>query len=365
MNDDPSRFRSACRAILSVVNFPRRAAATLLLIWAGPIGWAYMEGYLPLTQKELARRFPQHVVSSKFVQEMSTRIGQTAIRFVVDPNNEIHFSGKDLSGKPWTVAASAWRGGGLYAADLDHNGITDIIFASYTGGNGLAPPMHILTLLFDAAGRPVPSEMDGYFEIDARGVKDLVDLDGDGRAELIRQSWDDGYWVTSVYEARDAHWHLIRGAHADRQFPLYTRFTYRTNHVATTPAPGRHPREDDLSNAFDSNAPAVKIKHLTWADVQQSGMPRLQLSDGRNCGEVGWYSTAMVVLDSPERRVAATLGAPEEAQQFLQTIVRRGLPVQVIGWRRDNSAKPEGERAGCFPEMIWASDITRPKDGHP
>src|SRR4051794_36108622 len=95
---------------------------SLFLIWAPLHTVAYMEGYLPLSQKELALRFPQHVVRGSFVQEMSARIGHTTIRFL-EPNNEIRFSGTDLSGRPWTVTAAAWRGGGLYSADLDQNGI--------------------------------------------------------------------------------------------------------------------------------------------------------------------------------------------------------------------------------------------------
>src|SRR5207244_2167325 len=125
--------------------------------------------------------------------------------------NKVRFSGRDLAGKPWIVSASALMpGGAVYSADLDHNGLTDFIYAGYTGGNGLAPTMLVLTLLFDSAGRPVPTAMDGYVEIDGMVFKDIVDLDGDGRAELIRQSYDDGYWITSLYEARDAHWCLIR-----------------------------------------------------------------------------------------------------------------------------------------------------------
>jgi hypothetical protein len=110
-----------------------------------------------------------------------------------------------------------------------------------------------------AGGRPVPSEMDGYFEIDASGFKDLIDLGGDGRAELVRQSYDDGYWITSLYEARDAHWHLIAGEHASRSFPIYTRFTNRANRVPTTPGPGRHPTEDDLSNDVDNFSGALLV----------------------------------------------------------------------------------------------------------
>jgi hypothetical protein len=205
--------------------------------------------------------------------------------------------------------------GALYSADLDQNGMIDFIYPSYTGGNGLAPSMHVLILFLDTSGRPVPMEIDGYFEIDVYGMKDLVDLNGDNRAELIRQSFDDGYWITSLYEARDSHLHLIKGQHAGRQYPLYTRFTSRSNRVATVPLPGRHPIEDDLSNYFDANTPVLRVRDLQWADAQLSGRPKILLSDGRIFEEDGWYSTAIVVLDRPEARLAATLGAPAEARQ--------------------------------------------------
>ncbi len=328
--------------------------ATIALTVAGLDLCAYMKSYLPLSDTELAMRFPQRVLRSNFVQTMSVRIGTTTVRFL-EPANGIQFTGKDLSGKPWTVTADAMQGGGLYSADLDHNGTDDLIYASYTGGVGLAPPMHVLTLLFDAAGRPVPSEMDGYFEIDSRGVKDLVDLDGDGRADLIRQSFDDGYWITSLYEAKDGHWHLVHGAHAARRYPLYTRFTNRSNRVPTTPGPGRSPIEDDLSNAVESAEP-VRIEHMKWANVQQPENLVLELSDGRRWEEIAWYSSAGVVLDAPDRRVAATLGAPEEAKQLLETIERRRLPVRVSGNRRNRPGTGTNERAPFSPEMVWAED---------
>ena len=193
---------------------------TIVALLVPAIGGAYMKGYLPLKDSEISHRFPQRVLRSKFVQGMSAaRVGTATVRFL-EPTNEIRFSGLDTTGKPWTVTADAMRGGALYSADLDNSGTMDLIYAAYTGGNGLAPPMHVLTLLFDKTGRPVPSEMDGYFEIDEHGLLDLIDLDGDGRAELIRQAFDDGYWITSAYQARDAHWHRISGQFAARAFPI-------------------------------------------------------------------------------------------------------------------------------------------------
>jgi hypothetical protein len=312
---------------------------------------AYMRGYLPLKDSEISHRFPQRVLRATFVQGMpAVRLGSTTVRFV-EGGNLIQFSGIDSAGKPWTVTADAMRGGALYLADLDRNGIVDLIYAANTGGNGLAPPMHVLTLLFDTAGRPVPSEMDGYFEIDQHGLQDLIDLDGDGRAELIRQAYDDGYWITSDYEARDAHWHRITGDHASQRFPLYTRFTNRANRVSTTPAPGRHPVEDDLSN--DATAYAGKLTAVRWANVAQSENPRLDLSDGTVCTPVAWYSSMVVVRDTAAGRTVATLGAPGKAHELLSDIMRSKTGVEMKGHRRyvvTGDQKP----TRCVPETVWA-----------
>jgi hypothetical protein len=327
------------------------------LLWLALDASAYVMRYLPLTEEELTHRFPQHVIRKHLLpyigdEQESVSIGSTTIRFLQP--SRIQFDGTDRAGKHWTVTASAEMGGALYSADLDHNGTADLIYASDTGGNGWAPSMHVLILLFDQGGRPVPSEMDGYFEIDARGLKDLLDLDGDGRAELIRQAYDDGYWITSAYEAVDAHWHRIIGRHASRTFPLYTRFTNRANREPTTPAPGRHPTEDDLSN--DTVRYSSELAAVRWADIQMSSNPEIDLSDGTVCSPVAWYSTMVVVMDTAEGRQAATLGASEEAHKLLDAIMTLGLPVELKGKRRyavtgDRERKP----TPCVPETVWAS----------
>ena len=331
----------------------------ILVLWVARDASGYMKSYLPLDERELSLRFPVHIARREFVPwdaQESIRIGSIRVRFL-EPN-KIHFSGTDVAGKTWTVTGGGCMGGTVYSADLDHNGKTDITYASFTGGNGLAPPMHVLTLMFDSTGRPVLSEMDGYFETDARGLKDLLDLDGDGRAELLRQSFDDGYWITSLYEAREAGWHIIHGQHAGRQYPMYTRFTSRANRVPTTPAPGRYPVEDNLSNHLDMGSPALQLESMQWANVQQSGDPILHFSNGRDCVEMGWYSTAAVVIDTPERRTAATLGAPEEAKRLLDTIVRNRIAVRIAGSGR-NRADPKPSTAWCSVEMVWGASNTK------
>ncbi len=331
-----------------------RIAASLAttILFSPTLCTGYMKGYMPLDANELSRRFGQHRIPLKMEAGAKVRVGGALI--VLESEDTLSITGKDTAGLPWRFS-SHWNtfGGGFFSADLDHNGALDLIYAWNTGGNGLAPSMHVTVLMFDQGGRPVPSEMDGYFDIDKNGLEDMVDLDGDGRAELIRQSFDDGYWITSLYEARDAHWHRIEGVHANRTFPLYTRFTNKPNRTPTIPPPSRHPVEDDLSN--DSPLRASRLRAVTWADVDQSENPTLNLGNGTVCSPVAWYSTMVVVLDTAHGRSAATLGAPEEARELLETIRDRKLNVQIMGRRRfavtgDSTQKP----TRCVPETVWA-----------
>src|SRR5690348_5804965 len=109
-----------------------------------------MRAYLPLKDSEIAKRFPVRVLRANFTQGTgAARIGSATARYL-EESNEIQFTGVDAAHKAWTVTADAMRGGALYSADLDKNGTVDLIYAAYTGGNGLAPSMHVLTLLFDA-----------------------------------------------------------------------------------------------------------------------------------------------------------------------------------------------------------------------
>ena len=324
------------------------ATAGILALLA-PAAYAYMKGYLPLSDEELSRRVPQRRIPIKLEYEATARFGNAVIR--LDGDDEFSVVGKDRRGRPWRFTGhwSLLCGGAFYSADLDQNGVPDLISVWNTCGNGLAPSTHVTTLMFDDLGRPVPSEMDGYFEFDKNGVEDLVDLDGDGRAELIRQAWNDGYWITSLYEARGARWHRIAGEHGGRSYPLYTRFTSRANRVATKPTPHRHPIEDDLSN--DRPAHKSRLQALHWGDVQQSENPTLTLEDGTVCDT--WYNTMTVILDSAEGRIATTLATPDEARELLERMHDRKLEIEITGRRRDALTR-ERSSADCVPETVWA-----------
>ena len=118
------------------MNVSRIPCATVLMLCLALHASAYEKSYLPLSEKELSSRFLQRTVRERFVPfadvQESACIGSARVRFL--HSDSIPVSGRDFDGKPWTSTAGAGMGGSLYSADLDHNGVADIIYASFTGG---------------------------------------------------------------------------------------------------------------------------------------------------------------------------------------------------------------------------------------
>jgi hypothetical protein len=334
----------------------------LLLLCAWPCS-AQNQDYLPLTKAETSRRFPVKLIgetgggrpgyfgrgteSAAAPAKMS--VGPSGSIFEMDEDGKAVISGKDAGGAAWRVHLGNLSGYGssVYTADLDGDKVQDLIIVSPTGGNGLAPSSHIFTLTFDEKGRPVPFEADGYFEYDKRGIFDLLDLDRDGRAELLYMKFDEGYWITTLYEAEGGHWRRVEGAHARRTYPLYTRFTNRPNRRPTVPAAGRKPFMPDLSNA----APVLRgtLAAYEWADLSQSENLKLTVAGGGDapvaCSPVAWFGSFGVVADSAEgREVFTVYGNEEAAKGLLDAAINAKSEVTLYGRR---SAE------GCSPEWVW------------
>ena len=320
------------------------------------------QDYLPLSKAELGKRFPVRYAGTATPGRPGNFEGGTdkplpdklnigpagaVVRYTDD---DTVISGKDKRGRDWEVflgeTASAYPCR-VYVADLDRNRIRDAVLVCPTGGNGLAPSRHIFTLTFDAEGRPVPFEADGYFEDGPRGIFDLVDTDGDGRAELIYMNYDDGYWITNLYEVRDARWQRIAGRHGRHAYPLYTRFTYRANRRPTTPSRGRNPSAPDLSNS----APKQRGRLLSyqWADITRSEDLALTVADGRGgevlCSPAAWYGSFGFVVDSGGgRTVISAYGNEERVKSLLDEIAGEKIEVALYGQRVGGK---------CSPEWAW------------
>lgn len=223
------------------------------------------QDYLPLTKRELSRRFPITYVGTLGAERpgyfpsvsdkpvpSTINVGPSGAVVTSTGEDNVVITGKDKHQHEWRVQldpSALYYACRFYEADLDRNGTRDALLVYPTGGNGLAPTSHLLAITFDDAGRPVTFAAEGYFqELDGQ-IFDVVDLNGNGRAELIYMNYDDGYWITNIYEVRNGRWRRIVGRHGNRRYPLYTRFTFKPNHKPTLPKRGRHPTAPDLSNA--------------------------------------------------------------------------------------------------------------------
>jgi hypothetical protein len=261
--------------------------------------------------------------------------------------------GRDKKGSLWrvdlgnvTIFAYHYR---FYSADLDRNGIRDLILIRPTAGNGLAPTSHFFSLTFDEQGRPLPFEADGYFRYSTKGIFDLVDLNRDSRAELIYMNFDDGYWITNLYKVSGTKWQRVKGLHGHHSYPLHTRFTYRANRKIVTPAAGRRPFAPDLSN----KEPRFRgqLVSYKWANVNQSEDIELvvKTEGGQKITSkpVSWYASFTIVLDGPEERTIISLSADEErVKSILDEIVTKAYQISLYGDRRGD---------GLGPEILWAS----------
>ena len=342
----------------------RRIIPTLVLLLVLPTLCAARQNdsYLPLSGREMARRFPMRYLGTAYEgaggssgERRETRlperisIGVSGARVEKTDEEGLVITGLDRNGAAWRVRLGRFvetPSSRFYTSDLDGDKTGDLVIYFPTGGNGLAPSSHIYTLTFDPRGRPIPFEADGYFQEDARGIQDLVDLDGDRRAELVYMNFNEGYWVTNLYEAEGGRWRRVKGRHATRSYPLYTRFTNRPNRRPTMPRAWRNPFAPDLSNA----APVLSgtLSSYEWADIQQSEDVKLLVSTVGSevaCSPVSWYGSFGLVTDTPQgREVVTAYGNEARVKELLSQAVRNKTMVIVYGKRRHDS---------CSPEWVW------------
>jgi hypothetical protein len=339
----------------------RRMLIVLLSIFPALL-LSQSQSYLPLTSNELGPPFPLKKLArlQSSSPDLMTGAGPLGSTYRVRAGKYtglLTLQGQDKLHKPWLVElVQLWGctgGAEAYETDLDKDGIVDAVLLMPTCGNGLAPRVHMIAVTFDSQGRPIPFESEGYFEQKPGGIDSLVDLNHDGKADLIFMNFNDGYWITNVYTVNDGRWNRIQGRFATRSFPLYTRFTSQPNNKAVTPAAGRKPLAPDLSTLN----PVVIGKLVEWewtpaAGALGSKYLDLQLTVSDNVGKRTvcttkyWYDTARLVFDNSEGRQVIHIAhdEPNRVDALLAEGVSKKLKMRLYGSR-------DWDR--CSPEFIW------------
>jgi hypothetical protein len=282
------------------------------------------------------------------------KTGDVSIR--LRPQARLQIGGIDRGGNRWSVTIHNQPAGcSVWRSDLDGNGNDDLIVITSDLTSG--PGVEVTLLMIDHEKRPVPWQAFGYFDADhAAGLDNIVDLNGDGRAELLYlhvegERLETGASSLAIYSAADAQWQLNSGVYEGFSFPI------------RTPKGARPTREPDLSNA--RRAGGSRITSLVPGKPENCGLQLPILRDGESAridadaakamgescfermvlaGGKMMRVPAIVVMDDRGGRAIAL--EPAEQSKILAEINRRGFAVQVVGRTCDS---------GCRPFFLWAS----------
>lgn len=214
--------------------------------------------YLPMSDSEYAqKRALKPLLTMPYDAEQNwhfRKVGVAGVTLEKMPNDdsEWQLNGKDRAGKSWSVPVGVLQNmagnAQLYRADLDRNGIQDLVIWRGISGNGLAPNAFLILMTFNQQGRPCVFQSDGFYTASETGIDDLLDLQRNGHTQLLDMQFDSGYWITSLYQVKDAKWQRVHGWFGKLSYPALTRFTYTPNRkLVLKPIAGRDPQTEDLA----------------------------------------------------------------------------------------------------------------------
>lgn len=328
---------------------------------------AQVAGPFELPKRFRSQRFPQsHVADCSLplgVERQSPRPSRIYRigGLTVQVGRHLRVEGKDAGGAPWALEIEIKSGGcWLWRADLDRNGKEDLIIV--TSDATSAGDSICTVIMIDDRNRPVPWQAAGHYDSEASGLSNLVDLNGDGRAELLFlyvDGIDRGQArATSLtrYEIGDARLRRVDGRFDGEMFPI------------VEPKNAKLRAQPDLTNSVDTKNRGTRIDSLIPGRKENCGVPapivrsekgvlredasaaealskacydEISLSDGRRI-----RSPEMVVLNLAKGREVAFL----DVARLLVEVKTRGLAVWLAGRVCDD---------GCRPLLLWASEPAR------
>jgi hypothetical protein len=315
---------------------------------------------LPLSTTELGKPFPLQWLrevdqnNETTPRKFNVSIGLTGAQ--LSWNNELDddhpaqpltAKGTDRAGKPWRVQIDKLEGCAptqLYQADLDNNGIQDLVVVRQTCGNGLAMPTLIYLLTFENNGRPTLFVLNSYFAEAHHALTALVDMNHDGKAELIDMRHGQGYWAINLYQAEQARWQRVQGKFAQRSYPLYTRFTSRGNRRAVMPPSESARAITDL----DNTTPLLTgtLFSLAASSQQENDVILTLKTQSKQVCTLSEFWT--ITLDRPAgRTILANLYTPFPSDPALANLANGKLPVTLYGQLMPNE---------CSPISVWITE---------
>ncbi|MBF0320493.1 MAG: hypothetical protein HQL01_11895 [Nitrospirae bacterium] len=339
-----------------MLNYLKRitlAAAALAIIYIAlaPIASeAANLTFLPFKKTEMSRVFKAKPVELPVAENATGAagnnipIGPSGADVTYNEDGDIIFTGLDKGGKKWTFQTANFTRSDGYkaeAADLDKNGITDLIIYIPILGMPPAPEYELITVMFDSQGAPIPFISPSYFQR-------LFNFDGNGRAEFMHIAYDYNYWIATLYEAEGARWKAVRsikGPEGLRSFPMYFSFTNQRS----VPAPGMYPFAFDVSNT--SLHAAGRIMSYKWGkDEQQSDSVYVVIagSGGKTLTCKAPFN-AILIENESESRIVTSTASRDAVNTALNDMINDNYKLNFFGFNQNASGT-----AACVSSLIWA-----------
>lgn len=309
----------------------------LFAIMSEQLAVGYEAEYLPLSREILNQRFLQRLLQDGVTPaDGVVRFGVTSIR--VNGNNSLSAFGSDREGKPWTLVADAPSSSvSVWFGDLDKNGCNDLILYIPIAKDDWLPNARVVFLMFERNGRPTPWCTLGFFCVDKYGLKELVDLNGDQRAELILQTRSDRFWITSLFETQSTYWRQIQSI-AGHSLPFHTLFTSKANHSIVSSALFCENRDRNTRAAYrkgfsraekcDLQENGFLLESIDWCRDEPSSSILTAKKGTRTRISSVLCETMVVVLDEHQgRRIA--IGSTNHSRKLLEEMNYRRLQVVV------------------------------------
>ncbi len=134
--------------------------------------------YLPMSDSEYAqKRALKPLLTMPYDAE---KVGVAGVTLEKMPNEDDYWrlTAKDRAGKSWFVPVGVLQNmagnAQFYRADLDRNGIQDLVIWRGVSGNGLAPSSFLILMTFNQQGRPCVFQVDGFYTANERSGADTA-----------------------------------------------------------------------------------------------------------------------------------------------------------------------------------------------
>lgn len=304
----------------------------LLPIFATPqLSLAVETDYLPLCKDILSRRVSQRLLQDGITSAHGViRCARSSIR--VNADGAVSIFGSDRFGKPWTLIVNSPSGAvSAWSADLDNNGTNDLVlFMPAIGGDSWAPNARVLLLMFEKNGRPVPLCTTGFFSVDKYGLKELVDINDDGKPELISQDRTAHYWVTSIFENRNCRW-SARKEIAGQALPFHTQFTAKANHSIVRRVKFKNSTCASMDRAMMAQSKDISnmiLLSVDWCRAEPG--ESVVVAKQNNCSAINsplGDGTVVMLDDMSGRRIS--IGTTSISRRLLEEMSFRKLPVAL------------------------------------